>query len=205
MNIADPFGRFAADFLLARKNELGGKMGPQTLAEECQICHDRWHAYHGPKKKVRAPVEPSDVAEAIYALYPRKIGREAALRAIGKALEKDPSGRIEEKVRDYAAVVARLKPEDRAFVPHPATWFNEGRWLDDPKEWERSGMSPLRTAVVKEIEPVGWQQFMAREFPSWVRLKQEGGLPSWERLQGDEKKMILENMGYDHRPAVASP
>ncbi len=33
--------------------------------------------------------------------------------------------------------VSRWPAEDRKFVPHPATWFNQERYLDDPKEWQR--------------------------------------------------------------------
>jgi uncharacterized protein YdaU (DUF1376 family) len=80
------------------------------------------------------------VAEAIYALYPRKEGRKKALVAIVKALK---SGRVTElelqaKVREYAACVAEWSEQDRAnFVPHPATWFNQERWMDDPAFWRK--------------------------------------------------------------------
>jgi hypothetical protein len=88
-----------------------------------------------------------DCAEAIYALYPKKVGRLAALKAIDKALRTSGLTELEMqgKVRDFAkAIQQRLKQDPTyslTFVPHPATWFNQGRYMDDPAEWSR--MNPV--------------------------------------------------------------
>lgn len=88
-------------------------------------------------------------AEDIYKAYPRKIGKQAALKAIKKAIKvcepKDSwVGAIDTKERyllkrtqAYAAATEKWKPEDKQYIPHPATWFNRGSYDDDPKEWER--------------------------------------------------------------------
>lgn len=92
----------------------------------------------------RGPSEAS-IAEAIYALYPRKEAKKAALRAILKILK---SGKIKElelqnRVRLYAAAVStwsdsvRYTKEGSDTVPHPATWFNQERYNDDPAVWQR--------------------------------------------------------------------
>lgn len=76
---------------------------------------------------------PDSVIEDVYQLYPRKVGKKKALKKIRKALEDDISSEeLKEKVRLYAESV---KDKNRQFIPYPATWFNQGRYLDDPKEW----------------------------------------------------------------------
>lgn len=85
-----------------------------------------------------APPQPPVTAEAIYEEYPRKEARQDALRAIGKAIAKHPPARLLALTRAFAAAVGRWPPEDRRFVPHPATWFNGARFDDDPATWERA-------------------------------------------------------------------
>jgi hypothetical protein len=76
-------------------------------------------------------------AENLYNLYPRKIGKGAALKAIRKALKSADAEVLREAVGAYAAAVGRWPKEERQFVPHPSTWFNSRRWEDDRGEWER--------------------------------------------------------------------
>jgi len=79
----------------------------------------------------------SQLCEKLYSLYPRHIGRANALRAISQALKKVSAADLLAAVERYAAAVKTWPDKDRAFVPHPATWFNQERWLDDRKEWQR--------------------------------------------------------------------
>jgi hypothetical protein len=96
-------------------------------------------------------------AEDIYEAYPRKIGRGAAIRAITKAIKnlKKPlpetpgdgipwDGAIDwrefwilSRTKAYASAVSKWPADERKFCPHPATFFNQERYLDDPKEWSR--------------------------------------------------------------------
>lgn len=80
------------------------------------------------------------VAEAIYALYPRKVGRKPAIAAIIKAMKS--TGLLEmdmqNRVRAYAAAVATWPEQDKTFIPNPSTWFNQQRFMDDPATWLRT-------------------------------------------------------------------
>lgn len=82
-------------------------------------------------------------ADAIYSLYPRKVGKVAAVKAIARAAErlagKEPSALayLLERTRLYSTAVALWPKDERRFCPHPATWFNQGRYDDDTKEWVR--------------------------------------------------------------------
>jgi len=83
---------------------------------------------HGDDKKI----------ESIYQAYPRKIGKTSAMRAIKKSLLKIDYDSLLAAVEEYSRSVAG---SDRKFIPHPATWFNAGRWEDDRSEWQANGYS----------------------------------------------------------------
>lgn len=75
---------------------------------------------------------PRSALEEIYSAYPRKVGKEKALKAIEKAIH-----RIKAE-HDHAWLLGQTeayaltrKGEDQQFTPHPATWFNEGRYDDE--------------------------------------------------------------------------
>jgi len=65
--------------------------------------------------------------ERFWKIYPRRVGKSAALKAFEKALViEDP----EVIISRLTAWAERPLPEMR-FIPHPATWLNQGRWQDD--------------------------------------------------------------------------
>lgn len=82
------------------------------------------------------PPKPQPAAadcEAIFQAYPRKAGKQPALKAIVKALSTTPAAVLLEKTMAYAA--ARAGEEER-FTPHAATFFNQRRYDDDPQTWK---------------------------------------------------------------------
>jgi hypothetical protein len=79
-----------------------------------------------------------DDAERIYNIYPRKIAKAGAIKAITKAIkDTGNAAAIEAATKGYAKAVAAWPEDDKKFIPHPATWFNRGSYEDDPGEWER--------------------------------------------------------------------
>lgn len=86
----------------------------------------------------RGPSEAS-IAEAIYALYPKKVGHGAAIKAILKALKTSGLTELEMqgRVRSYAEAVKLWPEQDKTYIPMPSTWFNQQRYMDDPAEWAR--------------------------------------------------------------------
>lgn len=89
------------------------------------------------------PIEPGCRAEVIYSLYPRKVGRQAALKAIEKAFRVVEADELQAAVEEYAAAVAMWDEERRGrnneFIPHCSTWMNGGRWADDRSQWGEAG------------------------------------------------------------------
>ena len=61
--------------------------------------------------------------------YPRKVGKTAAKKAWAKAVKEVDAAEIQAGLD--AQLPAMAKTEAR-FIPHPATWLNEGRWMDEP-------------------------------------------------------------------------
>lgn len=77
-------------------------------------------------------------AEEIYEAYPLKVGRAAAIAKIRLALKKKPAAFLLERTQLFAAAVARWPEDERErFIPHARTWFNQGRFDDDPRTWEK--------------------------------------------------------------------
>jgi hypothetical protein len=87
-----------------------------------------------------ATTEPPIEAQAaeVYAAYPLKVGKPAALRAIRAAIGKHGFDFV--KLRTVAFAAAR--GADKEFLAHPSTWFNQERYNDDPSTWIRSAAPP---------------------------------------------------------------
>lgn len=73
-------------------------------------------------------------AEAVYQAYPKKIGKPVALRAILKAMQKVEPAMLLERTKAFAVAQIGGDPQ---YCPHPATWFNQERYNDDPSTWVR--------------------------------------------------------------------
>jgi uncharacterized protein YdaU (DUF1376 family) len=84
--------------------------------------------------------------ERIYLTYPRKAAKVKGLEAIKEAIEHLTSGKdlpvmtvgdalsfLHEKVMRFAQSPAGNAGE---YTPHPSTWFNQQRYLDDEREWQ---------------------------------------------------------------------
>lgn len=89
--------------------------------------------------EAETPSAPKPTADDVYRAYPRKEARKDAVKAIDRAARETPGGMayLLDRATVYAACVARWTPDERKYIPHPATWFNQGRYDDNPALWER--------------------------------------------------------------------
>lgn len=69
--------------------------------------------------------------EQFWNVYPKKIGKRAALQAWRKAKDKPPLVDIMQVI-DKAKQSEQWTKENGQFIPHPSTWLNQGRWMDEP-------------------------------------------------------------------------
>ena len=74
--------------------------------------------------------KPLAEIETLYKLYPRHIGKEAARKAITKALSKKPFEDLLLAVHAFVRKCSQNGTEEQ-FIPHPASWFNAGRYDDE--------------------------------------------------------------------------
>lgn len=147
-----------------------------------------WEAQHKARKK--AGIHPD--AERVYLLFPKKVGKEAALAAITKALKKHPTEYVLDKTNQFARCVADWPMSYRYFndgadrCPHPSTWFNEGRYEDDPSEWRRHGARSAAPAPKVDLpEPAGWRQ----AFPDYIHASNP-----WHAIDRASQTYIVEQM-----------
>ena len=87
--------------------------------------------------------------DALYKAYPRHTAPKAARKAIEKALKEKPFDVLLPIVQAYAAQTAKRIADgklEKEFIPHPATWFNQGRYEDDdlkpPPQYDIVEVSP---------------------------------------------------------------
>lgn len=69
-----------------------------------------------------------------YQIYPVKKGKDAACKAFLSAQQRGEAESIIQAAKNYSEYLSRNPPEHIRFIPHPATWLNEGRWADELEE-----------------------------------------------------------------------
>jgi hypothetical protein len=75
--------------------------------------------------------------------YPKKTGKLAAARAYQKARKRAEAPVL------LLALSKTAWPEKRQYIPNPATWLNDGRWMDAPAELP---LTPSEKAMRSNIQ-----------------------------------------------------
>ena len=104
----------------------------QAYSEQCSTnaIHSHNHIHNHINKSVEKNIAHSPrLVDSFFAefwkLYPRRIGKGAAEKAWEKAVKEVPADVILAEVQRYHW------PSDPQFIPHPATWLSQKRWLDE--------------------------------------------------------------------------
>ncbi len=166
----------------------GARLGRRLTSEEWKGVARAWWA-NVTKERKRANVTPD--AEQVYALYPKKVGKEDALRAITAALKKHELSYLLGKTNQFKECVESWPTAYRYFqdggdrCPHPASWFNAGRYADDPREWKRHGAHKSPENRIAPPEPLGWKE----SFPDFVDRDKP-----WHMLQPAQQAWLVANM-----------
>lgn len=74
----------------------------------------------------------SERFKEFWAAYPKKIGKDAALKAF---MKRKPSADLVSKMItaiEWQKQTDQWTRENGRFIPNPATWINQGRWEDEP-------------------------------------------------------------------------
>lgn len=136
-----------------------------------------------PKSRIKSPSQSAlDSAELVYREYPRQVGKPVALKAIMKAIDLVGLPRLLELTAAYA----KARGKDLQFVPHPATWFNQERYSDDPRTWlNGSTANGNGKHSPPPSDPSGWQEWLATK-PDYARAchgKKYAATPEWIRRE----------------------
>ena len=146
----------------------------------------------------------TDKAKTIYALYPRKIAPARACKAIEKAIKLHGYEHVKERTIAYANAVGCWSHDWRFrgtagsdIVPHPTTWFNGGRYDDEPKEWVGDRKYYTNPNPVEELAiPPKWQNTLSIRYPDFeadgngVKRIATGFHLGWDDLPGYMKKEL---------------
>lgn len=94
---------------------------------------------------VAAPVG-ADLFDEFWKAYPKKVAKDAARKAF---LKRKPSQELLVQMVDSIrkqVLTDAWKKDGGQFIPHPATWLNDGRWEDDFETSETSS-NPFAGAI----------------------------------------------------------
>lgn len=98
--------------------------------------------------------------DEFWAIYPRKIGKLDAQKSYDKAIRLTTIDKIRTTAQNFAAQCNSSEPQ---FIPHPATWLNQGRWDDQP------------VAIVEH-------KFMPKQFPEEERCEGRPRALNWANV-----------------------
>ena len=121
-----------------------------------------------PKTKTKHEPYADPVFGVFWESYPNKAAKAAAWAAWTK-LNPGQRGLAASAAREYAEIWKQAPQDRRQFIPHPATWLNAHRWLDDPARWKtEAGAGASKPA--KSLPGVGKASPFkpGDEFPPWT-------------------------------------
>ena len=110
---------------------------PQAMLTPCPS-QSQSEKEQKPSRAKAVPSKPSAECETLYGLYPRHIGKVAAIKAIQKALKLKPFDAMLLAVRAYVRKI-EIEGTEEQFIPYPASWFNAGRYEDDMTPHPKNG------------------------------------------------------------------
>ena len=143
-----------------RVSECGKWLISDRALQISEVLHSGQTIEKKQRRKTSSFLLDSTLSVPIYENYPRKEGRKTALEAIQKAIHRlafEPQYESDRQKHgiplgeDTAAAAFLFKQaaryaespagkrEDRSFIPHPSTWFNQDRFLDDASTWDIDG------------------------------------------------------------------
>jgi hypothetical protein len=106
------------------RNRENGKNGGRPVKEEIE---EKPVPIKPPKEKPPKPVSQFD---DFYQAYPRKIGKQTALKAYDRALKSTTHDAIIKGLSKYKQDI-KAKDTKPEYIKHPSSWLNAGCWDDD--------------------------------------------------------------------------
>lgn len=112
---------------------------------------------------------PGDGFEEFWKIYPKKTGKQAALKSWSKLKpDKELTQRIIKAV-EYQKTWEQWNRDGGQYIPNPSTWLNQGRWDDEPVAVHESAKAAGKGRRPKnfderEYTDEEWKQLEAKLF-----------------------------------------
>lgn len=98
-----------------------------------------------------------------YKVYPRKAKRQAAVRAWAKITPAPTDALTEQMITKVEEWTGSDEWSDPQYIPHPATWLNDGRWTDGPPTRRKPGGLTIHTGGRSQANASGQQNLTDQE------------------------------------------
>jgi biotin operon repressor len=72
----------------------------------------------------------SIIFDQFWKLYPRKVGKRAALKEFERVIKSKDAPPVEHLL-NAVKCYAKNAPQDQRYIAHPTTWLRQGRWEDE--------------------------------------------------------------------------
>ena len=99
--------------------------------------------------RVNTPLPPKGF-DAFWLAYPKKVGKQAALKAWSKL---KPDAELTQTILqavEYQRKSAQWKRDGGQYIPNPATWLNQGRWEDELPN-SKGGTDFLLRSIMEDL------------------------------------------------------
>jgi hypothetical protein len=103
--------------------------------------------------------------EDIYNAYPRKEAKPVAIIAIKKAIKRGFGAAF---LLERTLAYSKTQLSNNRFTPHPATWFNQDRFNDNPTEWLRATAREQKRIPEKRPQVDPSKIDLPDQFKSWA-------------------------------------
>lgn len=126
-------------WLILNAEKYQKKMAEQNRRMQNAVAQANWRANQKepqPSQSEPRNGELMEQAEHVYLEYPRKIGKQAAIKKIVRAIKESGFEKVMVATKGFAAAWAGEK--DLQYCPYPATWYGGKRFDEDPSTWIRN-------------------------------------------------------------------
>ncbi len=108
-----------------------GKPAPEKPYSGEPVANNKNRLNKEPIQTHHTPKGADALFDTFWTAYPVKVGKDAAKKAFAK--RKPTPELLSEMLKAIAEQKTSLAwvKEDGQFIPHPATWLNQGRWMDE--------------------------------------------------------------------------
>ena len=155
---------------IKERRKESGRKGGLAKASNSSKCYDLLETKVVEQKPIKPPKEkppkPVSQFDDFYQAYPRKIGKQTALKAYDRALKSTTHDAIMQGVLKYKQDI-KAKDTKPEYIKHPSSWLNAGCWDDDYTQPQKETINS-KWASIYEAEKKKESTDVSRTQPSFI-------------------------------------